>query len=64
MESLTKVMWLEEDLFVIDKFKEKAKEYDLDLQVFNCWEDAFNALNGNVKGWAADYRRSDSKHGR
>lgn len=53
MESLTKVMWLEEDLFVIDKFKEKAKEYDLDLQVFNCWEDAFNALNGNVKGWAA-----------
>lgn len=46
-------MWLEEDLFVIDKFKDKAKEYDLELQVFNCWEDAFNALNGNIKGWAA-----------
>ena len=53
MENLIKVMWLEEDLFVIDKFKEKAKEYDLDLHVFNCWEDAFNALSGNIKGWSA-----------
>lgn len=53
MENLIKVMWLEEDLFNIDRFKDKAKEYDLDLQVFNCWEDAFNALSGNIKGWSA-----------
>lgn len=53
MENLIKVMWLEEDLFIIDKFKEKAKEYDLDLQVFYCWEDAFNALSSNIKGWSA-----------
>lgn len=53
MESLTKVMWLEENLFIIDEFKGKAKEYDLDLQTFNCWEDAFNALSGNIKGWEA-----------
>lgn len=53
MENLIKVMWLEEDLFNIDRFKDKAKEYDLDLKVFNCWEDAFNALSGNIKGWSA-----------
>ena len=48
-ESLTKVMWLEEDLFVRDEFIEKAKEYDLELCPFNCWEDALNVLKSDLK---------------
>lgn len=52
-DNLTKVMWLEEDLFIIDRFKNKAREYELDLQTFNCWEDAKSALLSNIKGWGA-----------
>lgn len=54
MESnLTKVMWLEEDLFIIDQFKNKALEYELELLTFNCWEDAKSALLSDIKGWGA-----------
>ena len=52
-ESLTKVMWLEEDLFVRDEFIEKAKEYDLELCPFNCWEDALNVLKSDLKKYSA-----------
>lgn len=53
MENLAKVMWLEEDLFAIEQFKEEAVSYGLDLQPFNCWEDARDVLKGDVKGWEA-----------
>lgn len=53
-KSLTKIMWLEEDLFVIDRFKSMARDdFELDLQTFNCWDDAYKALMGNIKGWDA-----------
>lgn len=64
MNKTIKVMWLEEDLFIIDKFKDKAKEYDLDLQTFHCWEDAFNALNSNIKGWSAIILNPNCKLGK
>ena len=60
----TKVMWLEEDSLIIDRFKNKAKEYDLDLQVFNCWLDAYSALKSNIKGWAAIILNPKCKLGR
>lgn len=52
-ENLTKIMWLEESPFIIDQFKNKAKDYELELVPFNCWEDAKDALKSNVKGWGA-----------
>lgn len=51
--NLTKVMWLEENVFIINEFKNKALEYELDLHDFNCWEDAKSALLSNIKGWGA-----------
>ena len=52
-ESMTKVMWLEEDLFARDEFIGKGREYDLELCPFNCWEDAFNVLKSDLKKYSA-----------
>ena len=49
----TKVMWLEENPFIIDKFLEKAVDYELNLEPFTCWEDAKRTLVSNLKGWGA-----------
>ena len=51
--SMTKVMWLEEDIFISDSFIAKAKKHNLDIQCFTCWDDALVALSSNVKGWEA-----------
>ncbi|MCQ2200670.1 MAG: hypothetical protein MJZ27_01130 [Bacteroidales bacterium] len=63
-EILTKIMWLEENPFIVDKYIDKAKDFDLELVPFNCWEDAKNALISNVKGWRAIILNPQCKLGR
>lgn len=50
---LTKVMWLEEDLFEAENFIEDALNYDLEVVRFTCWEDAKNSITENPKKWEA-----------
>lgn len=64
MKNQINVMWLEENLFVIDKFKAQAQEFDIMLQTFNCWDDAYNALVSNIKGWDAIILDPNCKLGR
>lgn len=52
-ENIAKVMWLEENVFIIDKYKKLASQFDLELNPFFCWEDAKTALLSDVKGWGA-----------
>lgn len=63
-DNYTKVMWLEENPFTIDLLAKKAADFDLDLHTFNCWEDAKNALNSNIKGWGAILLNPACKLGR
>lgn len=51
--TLTKIMWLEEDLFEAETFIEDALEYDLEVVRFTCWEDAKNSIAENPKKWEA-----------
>ena len=50
---MTKVMWLEEDLFEAENFIEDALNYDLEVVRFTCWEDAINSITENPKKWEA-----------
>lgn len=52
-KTLTKVMWLEEDLFEAENFIEDALNYDLEVVRFTCWEDAINSITENPKKWEA-----------
>lgn len=63
-ESLTKIMWLEEDLFIRNEFIEKAKEYELELCPYNCWEDALNVLKSDLKKYSAIILNPKCKLGR
>ena len=49
----TYIMWLEEDTFIVDEFKQKALDNMLSLVQYTCWDDAYKELNSNIRKWGA-----------
>lgn len=60
-ENLKSVLWVEENILRTLDLKNKAKEYGLNLIVYNCWDDAFAALSSNFDEWSAIILQPNSK---
>lgn len=56
-----RVLWVEENILITLDFQNKAKDFGLDLIIFNCWDDAYNSLKSNFDEWAAIILQPKSK---
>lgn len=55
------VLWVEQNVMVTLDFQSEAKEFGLQLECFNCWDDAFRALEQDFDKWSAIILQPKSK---